>query len=1140
MGRKTQRMKALFSGKKQKSNVQNAPASQTGSQVSVSPSLGSNRGQVGDVAMDTIEMALKLVRESADWFGPLKAAAGGLCECIRIYRQVADNKGNFDKLAADIAERANILEQERKKEMSSDMQIHFDQLSKKLDDIHAQVLKKKDQHIALQVVQGDQNNKDIDSFFKEVQDAYEKCKDQVLFTIGRDTKKITNILENHTIQNMPYSQRAFHDVDIGNGHAREGCTPGTREKILKDIEEWADGTSPVKTLGYWICGMAGTGKSTIAKSVCDTMQNKKMLAATFFCSRQFPECRDHSKIIPTIVYQMAQFSPSFGRQLVTILQGNPDKVSKPPNEQLEMLLVEPWMKVVSTGGVHPFSPVIIIDALDECENIESVEKMYLHNVEESLVQEDIAIYLSYKLQDLNIAQVDMNKLIKSSGKLFIYAATLVKYICDPDFPDLASSKVQEMTSTNSSPDKSQTQDLDQLYSTILKKAIPEKLTPSQRKDYLGIIHTIITAGRPLTCSIISELLGMQQNLVEATISRMQSVLYVSDQLIYTFHASFADYIVTEDRSAGMYCNEMGQHTLLSHATLDHMHNLRFNICDLPSSFLADKDVPGIEGRLKNISDTLDYACTFWGYHIARSNVNKSLMKGLEIFLENKSVFWIEAMNLMRKLPVCQENIDYVLQNLKNGNEHELRTKIIDVKYVIELCLLSGSVVEATPHIYLSILPFCSEWLTNKIKLQNVMKLDHKMIHKEAIHIWESTSEINRINLACDGKTLVSGDDDGNIKLGDVFSGKEVDISIGGHEGQVNSVAFSADGKRIVSGSSDWTIRLWDTTSGGRIGDPLQGHDNRVTSVEFSTDDTMIVSGSEDRTIRLWDTATGGQIGDPLQGHDDYVNSVAFSAELESASPEGRAHSQPSSERTTPGTVAGDRRNIRSFLFFLQRTNGGGLRHAYRKKSRRIQGPRGGRSYEAQANRLVNRRLGRHAKLPQVLLEDNVTGYHNNITVDWDYVRNTVDDSYIASSVLVVPGPPLEVRLEDNVTGCQNNRTDYWVYVRNKVDDSYVVYGGLVVPGPPIEVRLEDNVTGLSGPPLEVRLEDNVTGSQNNRAVDWVYVRNTVDDSYVVSSVLLVPGPPLEVILEDTVTGSQNNRTVDWVYVRNTVDDSYVV
>jgi len=35
----------------------------------------------------------------------------------------------------------------------------------------------------------------------------------------------------------------------------------------------------------------------------------------------------------------------------------------------------------------------------------------------------------------------------------------------------------------------------------------------------------------------------------------------------------------------------------------------------------------------------------------------------------------------------------------------------------------------------------------------------------------------------------------------------------GHLGTVNSVAFSPDGKTIVSGSDDGTLRLWDVQSG---------------------------------------------------------------------------------------------------------------------------------------------------------------------------------------------------------------------------------------------------------------------------------------------------------------------------------------
>ncbi|THU80681.1 WD40 repeat-like protein [Dendrothele bispora CBS 962.96] len=167
---------------------------------------------------------------------------------------------------------------------------------------------------------------------------------------------------------------------------------------------------------------------------------------------------------------------------------------------------------------------------------------------------------------------------------------------------------------------------------------------------------------------------------------------------------------------------------------------------------------------------------------------------------------------------------------------------------------------------------------NKMKLQNVMKVEHRMMRRGAIHTWNTTSAIESINLSCDGQKLVSGDNDGNIKLWDLVSGKEVDISIEGHDGQVNSVAFSADGTRVVSGSDDKTIRLWDTATGAQIGNPLHGHDHWIRSVAFSADGTRIVSGSSDSTIRLWDTTTEAQIGHPFQGHEDYVNSVAFSVD----------------------------------------------------------------------------------------------------------------------------------------------------------------------------------------------------------------------------------------------------------------------
>ncbi|MEL7401069.1 MAG: hypothetical protein AAFN68_10925, partial [Pseudomonadota bacterium] len=78
----------------------------------------------------------------------------------------------------------------------------------------------------------------------------------------------------------------------------------------------------------------------------------------------------------------------------------------------------------------------------------------------------------------------------------------------------------------------------------------------------------------------------------------------------------------------------------------------------------------------------------------------------------------------------------------------------------------------------------------------------------------------------------------------------------GHGSAVYSVSFSLDGQRIVSGGDDGTVRLWDAQTGNAIGQPLKGHEAEVHSVSFSPDGQHIVSGSNDGTLRLWDAQTG--------------------------------------------------------------------------------------------------------------------------------------------------------------------------------------------------------------------------------------------------------------------------------------------
>ena len=80
----------------------------------------------------------------------------------------------------------------------------------------------------------------------------------------------------------------------------------------------------------------------------------------------------------------------------------------------------------------------------------------------------------------------------------------------------------------------------------------------------------------------------------------------------------------------------------------------------------------------------------------------------------------------------------------------------------------------------------------------------------------------------------------NAKSGLVLDGEFGRAREGWHSSWVTSVAFSPDGKQIVSGSDDGTVRLWDAATGA-LQQPLERYSSWVTSVAFSPDGKLLPS-----------------------------------------------------------------------------------------------------------------------------------------------------------------------------------------------------------------------------------------------------------------------------------------------------------
>lgn len=127
----------------------------------------------------------------------------------------------------------------------------------------------------------------------------------------------------------------------------------------------------------------------------------------------------------------------------------------------------------------------------------------------------------------------------------------------------------------------------------------------------------------------------------------------------------------------------------------------------------------------------------------------------------------------------------------------------------------------------------------------------------------------------DGKHLVSGAFDKELKLWDLATGKAVK-SYAGHTDLVLTTAISPDGRIIASGGKDNSIKLWDMPISGELKN-YPGSSAGLMSQAITPDGGRLATGQVDGIIRVWNTSDGKQLGQ-LADAKAPVMSLAISAD----------------------------------------------------------------------------------------------------------------------------------------------------------------------------------------------------------------------------------------------------------------------
>jgi nucleoside phosphorylase len=548
---------------------------------------------------------------------------------------------------------------------------------------------------------------------------------------------------------LPTAEGASFDSHVEEH--KSTCLPNTRIELLHHIQDWAKDQSgkPI----FWLNGAAGTGKSTIARTVARAFADQQLLGASFFFKKGEGDCGEAKRFFTTIATQLAHRLSELEPGIKEAINADSKVAEKALKNQFEKLILQPLSKL---SNLPALVLIVVIDALDECEQDNDIrtilqllsqirdqklvslrifvtsrpelhirlkfkqmpdgtyEDLLLQEVPKHTIQHDIRTYFEHELGQIQQqrslspnwpSRDEVAALVEQAVPLFIFAATATRYIGDKrGNPTKRLEIVLGFGNRNAKVSK-----LDATYLPILNELFNEEDEEEREErgcEFREIVGSIVLLETPLSVASLAHLLHLPKDAIRCQLDSLHSILSIpecNDLPVRLLHLSFREFLVdtSKKEKSPFWVDERARHERLASYCIELMSSpdgLRQNVCGLQSGTLRSEVA---EGKItSHLSPELQYACRYWVHHLKQSQRHISDKDTTDAFLQKHFLHWLEATSLIGDTNKCVYLLETLCTLVDVGNLLLFYTILLICNIVIEQCSLCVSPRRST--IYASV------------------------------------------------------------------------------------------------------------------------------------------------------------------------------------------------------------------------------------------------------------------------------------------------------------------------------------------------------------------------------------------------------------------------------------------------------